>query len=85
MESVLMGGTHQYGDFNESLDPKDKKFVYDGCLEMARPLKQAKILWEKVGLRPGRSSIRVEEETFANGKNGIIVRNFNKICCCCCT
>lgn len=67
MESILIGGTHQYGDYNENLDPDDRKFVYDGCLEMSKSLRQASILWEKVGLRPGRSSIRVEEDIFISG------------------
>lgn len=68
MESILLGGTHQYGDYNENLNPIDRQFVYNGCLEMSKPLKQAQILWEKVGLRPGRSSIRVEEDIFVSGK-----------------
>lgn len=68
MESILLGGTHQYGDYNENIDTNDSKFVYDGCLEMSRSLHQAPVLWEKVGLRPGRSSIRVEEDIFESGK-----------------
>lgn len=61
-DSVVLGGTHQYNDYNQNLSNDDREFIFKGCENIAPFIKNAKVVKEWVGLRPGRSSIRLEEE-----------------------
>lgn len=78
VESVVLGGTHQENDFNTNVDVKDSKFIMDGCYEIIPGLKNAPILKEWVGLRPGRSSVRLEKEIWKkkNGGDIPIIHNY---------
>lgn len=39
MHDVVLGGTHQIDDYNINPDPKDRKFIFEGCHEMIPGLK----------------------------------------------
>ncbi|CAG7827846.1 unnamed protein product [Allacma fusca] len=61
-DSVTLGGTHQENDWNRNPYPEDTKFIKEGCEKLYPTLKQAKLVREWVGLRPGRESVRLELE-----------------------
>jgi len=62
-DSTVLGGTHQEGDWNRNVYPEDTAFIKEGCFRIVPSLKNATVLREWVGLRPGRPSIRLEMET----------------------
>lgn len=62
MDTVVLGGTHQENDFNTNVCPDDRKFIIDGCRQIVPPLEHATHLYDWVGLRPGRLSLRLEAE-----------------------
>lgn len=66
-ESVILGGTHQYNDYNRNVSNVDDQFIMNGCRKMVPAIGNAPILKQWVGLRPGRSSIRLEIEHLPNG------------------
>lgn len=61
---VILGGTHQENDYNTHVNADDTKFIYDGCMKLLPSIKRAQIIKEMAGLRPGRSSVRLEHDTF---------------------
>lgn len=63
----MLGGTHQEGDRNTDACKTDTEFIRVGCSRMSASLANAEFLHEWVGLRPGRSSVRLESETILNG------------------
>lgn len=69
-----MGGTHQSNDYNTNVDSDDTKFIYNGCIEMDATIKHAEIMKEAVGLRPGRTSARLERDSFTTSKQMLQIR-----------
>lgn len=68
MHTVILGGTHQENDYNTNVDADDKKFIYEGCSQLIPSIKNAKIVNEMVGLRPGRTEVRLEHDIFTTSK-----------------
>lgn len=64
MHTIILGGTHQLNDYNTTVDADDRKFIYEGCIKMNASIKRAEIISEMVGLRPGRSQVRLERDIF---------------------
>ncbi|XP_026749868.2 D-amino-acid oxidase [Galleria mellonella] len=58
----VLGGTHQEHDYNRQVDEKDKEMILNGCQAILPSLKNAQLVNHWVGLRPGRSEIRLEPE-----------------------
>lgn len=71
---MILGGTHQYHNNNLEVSEDDHQFIMDGCQQLIPGMKHAPLLKRWVGLRPGRSSIRLETELQANGRG--IVHNY---------
>lgn len=63
MHTIILGGTHQVNDYNTNVNADDRKFIYDGCIRMNASIKRAEIVKDMVGLRPGRSQVRLECNT----------------------
>lgn len=74
---MVLGGTHQLDDYSTALSEKDTKFIYDGCVQMNASIKNAKVVKESVGLRPGRSSVRLERDTFITSECASITQIVN--------
>ncbi|CAD7011729.1 unnamed protein product [Ceratitis capitata] len=72
-ESVVLGGTHQENDNNTQVCPNDKKFIINGCRKIVPGLEHAQHLFDWVGLRPGRDTLRLEAE---KGGNKIVIHNY---------
>ncbi|XP_055608509.1 D-aspartate oxidase-like [Uranotaenia lowii] len=76
-ETVVLGGTHQMNDFNRTRNLEDSKFILDGCERMMPSLKRATKIKEWVGLRPGRSSVRLELEHVKAGNQTVpVIHNY---------
>ncbi|XP_055379259.1 D-aspartate oxidase [Condylostylus longicornis] len=73
-ESVVIGGTHQMEDYNTIPDEGDKKFILNGCKQIVPALENASFLFDWVGLRPGRTEVRIEKVITDDGK--IIIHNY---------
>ncbi|XP_053612083.1 D-amino-acid oxidase [Plodia interpunctella] len=58
----VLGGTNQENDYNTQVDPKDSERIFKGCIDMIPSLKNAQVMSEWVGLRPGRHNVRLEAE-----------------------
>ncbi|KAL6265480.1 hypothetical protein P5V15_002276 [Pogonomyrmex californicus] len=78
IHSVVLGGTHQEGDFNCSVEEEDSKHIYDGCCRIMPSLKASEIMRTWVGLRPGRSRIHLECESLSSpvGKEFKVIHNY---------
>lgn len=67
---MVLGGTHQHGDWNTRPYEKDSRFITSGCQAMFPSLLAgAEKIKDWVGLRPGRPSVRLEREILTS-KNG---------------
>lgn len=61
-ESVVLGGTAEIGSTDESTDPATAEGILRRCTRLVPALAGARILGHRVGVRPGRSSVRVQPE-----------------------
>ncbi|XP_070555494.1 D-aspartate oxidase-like [Ptychodera flava] len=75
--NVVLGGTLQKGSWNTQPDAEDKKRIFEDCCSVYPSLKHAEVDYDWVGLRPGRSSVRLEKEiTQVSGREMKIVHNY---------
>lgn len=63
-----MGGTYQVNDYKRKVSAADRRFIYKVCSKLNPSLKRAEIFKDMVGLRPGRSQVRLELETFTTSE-----------------
>ena len=61
-DDCILGGTSQVGNENEEIDELTAKQIMTRSLELEPAVADIQVLEDKVGLRPGRSSIRLEKE-----------------------
>jgi len=72
---VVLGGTVGVGEWSEEVDPLVSKAIMERCSKFFPGLSTAKVVKEMVGLRPGRSSVRLEiDETLT--KHSIVIHNY---------
>lgn len=65
IDDVMLGGTKDVDKTSLIPDRDIAKKIWNGCLELAPSLKNAKVIGHFVGLRPGRNPVRIEREDFA--------------------
>lgn len=75
---VTLGGTRQYESYNLEVDKYDTLSIRERCESLLPSLAKAPVVREAVGLRPYRSSVRVESEliTDSNGKLLRVIHNY---------
>lgn len=73
---VVLGGTAQQGNWNLNVDPQDTENILRLCAALNPAVKEAQILNQAVGLRPGRDTVRLELETVADVANCAIIHNY---------
>lgn len=63
-EDVVLGGTADEGDWSREPRPSDAEAIIERCRELCRALRDRplEVLDHRVGLRPGRGSVRVERQ-----------------------
>ncbi len=71
---VLLGGTADLNDWNMAVDPDQTKVIIKNCARVFPALASARIVGERVGLRPFRPIIRMEIEQTQKGP--IVVHNY---------
>ena len=72
---VAIGGTVGIGEWSEEVDPSVSKQIMERCCKFLPGLSTAEVVKEMVGLRPARSSVRLEiDETLT--KLSTVVHNY---------
>jgi D-amino-acid oxidase len=66
-DDVVLGGTSEVGDDDLSVRPEATASILARCIALAPSLAGAPVVAQVVGLRPGRSSVRLEAERVAGG------------------
>lgn len=76
--NVTLGGTRQYESFNLQVDKYDTMSIRERCESLLPSLKSATISREAVGLRPYRSSVRVDTELQPDGRGEhlLVIHNY---------
>ncbi|MGW4843156.1 FAD-dependent oxidoreductase [Nocardia brasiliensis] len=65
-DRVVLGGVADSGDDRTEPDPEQTEQILERCAAVEPRLAQARVLGVEVGLRPGRSRIRVEGDPVGN-------------------
>jgi D-amino-acid oxidase len=76
--TVILGGTAEVGDDNTEPDPDTAKAIVERCVRLEPLLAGARIVGHRVGLRPTRSTVRLEREgrvihNYGHGGAGITI------------
>ena len=59
---MILGGVAQSNDWSLETRSEDSDYILEKCSKLIPELKKAEIIEEMVGLRPGRSEVRLEKE-----------------------
>lgn len=70
---VILGGTRQVGVWDTEPDESTTKRILESCADLEPKVASAEVLAVRVGLRPGRSSVRLEAEPV---DGGVLVHNY---------
>lgn len=73
IDDIIIGGTDQEGDENLEPDPETAAQILERAYVLEPSLRDAEILEHKVGLRPGRPSVRLEAEWIGDS---LVVHNY---------
>jgi len=65
-DDMLLGGTADVGDWQLTPRDEQREKILANCLKLMPELKDSKIITERVGLRPGRPTLRLGTEYVAN-------------------
>ncbi|XP_078485054.1 D-amino-acid oxidase-like [Ciona intestinalis] len=77
LTDVVLGGTHQYDDYNLEVDKEDSDQIWSKCCEFEPSLRYSKIKSQHVGLRPKRTAIRIElEQQKLSNRTVTILHNY---------
>lgn len=77
IHSVTIGGTRQVGDCRLEADQEDTQSILQRCIKLVPSLSKAKVLDTCVGLRPTRTSPRVEKDVLQlQGRTVPLVHNY---------
>jgi len=66
-DTVILGGTAEPGEWSRQPDPATAAAIIDRCADIEPRLRTARILGHRVGLRPTRPTIRLDEQPVHNG------------------
>ncbi|MGH3333954.1 MAG: FAD-dependent oxidoreductase [Nocardioidaceae bacterium] len=61
-EDIVVGGTNEEGEWSRTPDPETGARILERATELVPELARARVLRQKVGLRPARPQVRLEEE-----------------------
>ncbi len=61
-EDIVVGGTDEEGEWSRTPDPATGARIMERATELVPELARARVLRQKVGLRPARPQVRLEEE-----------------------
>lgn len=66
LNDIILGGVYEHNNDDLGVDQATADSIWSRCLELRPELAQAEILEHRTGLRPGRSSPRVERNSQGN-------------------
>lgn len=66
-DGCILGGTAEENDWRLEVDPQTAQTILDKCGRLEPALREADILEHAVGLRPGRTEVRLELEPVSDG------------------
>ena len=66
-EQILLGGTNDEGNWEQTPQPHIAERIVAGCAEIDPRLRNAEILEHRVGLRPCRPEVRLDSEPLDGG------------------
>ena len=72
-DCTVLGGTQDEGVWDLEVDPAISREILARCIALEPELKHAEVLSHAVGLRPGRSEVRLET---VRSPGGIIIHNY---------
>ncbi|HVY55083.1 MAG TPA: FAD-dependent oxidoreductase, partial [Thermodesulfobacteriota bacterium] len=64
----ILGGTAEENDWNLNVEPYTSEKIIEKCIAIEPALKNAEIIGHRVGLRPGRTEVRLELEEMPGGR-----------------
>jgi D-amino-acid oxidase len=70
-KDIVVGGSDEEGDWNRTPDPAQARAILERAGRLVPELARARVLRHKVGLRPARPSVRLEEETVPAGSGTV--------------
>ncbi|MEE9238976.1 MAG: FAD-dependent oxidoreductase [Thermodesulfobacteriota bacterium] len=73
-EDCILGGTAEENNWSLEIDPGTADEILEKCTELEPGLAEAEILEHKVGLRPGRTEVRLELEHMSDGQ--AVIHNY---------
>ncbi|MBC8163355.1 MAG: FAD-binding oxidoreductase [Roseiflexaceae bacterium] len=73
-QDIILGGVAEAGSEQLAPDPATAAAIIERCTALEPRLRGATVLEHRVGLRPGRPSVRLEREAYAPGK--ILIHNY---------
>jgi D-amino-acid oxidase len=66
-EDCILGGTAEEGDWNLNVDTDTSEKILEKCIAIDPSLADAEVIGHRVGLRPGRTEVRLELENLPGG------------------
>lgn len=70
-EDVVVGGTDEEGEWSRTPDPKVAAAILERAAVLVPEVARARLLRHKVGLRPARPQVRLEEEDVPTGTSRV--------------
>ena len=70
-EDVVVGGTDEEGEWSRTPDPKVATAILERAAVLVPEVARARVLRHKVGLRPARPQVRLEEEDVPTGTSRV--------------
>lgn len=67
--SVVLGGTSQVDNYSLYVNADDRRHILEGCAKFDPSIKDAEIIDDMVGLRPGRTEVRLERDLHLTSKS----------------
>jgi D-amino-acid oxidase len=74
-EDCILGGTLELNNWDTTIDLATSAAIIERCREIVPALRGASVIEDLVGLRPGRPTVRVEED-HSQGATARILHNY---------
>jgi D-amino-acid oxidase len=70
-KDIVVGGSDEEGDWSRTPDPEQARRILERAAVLVPELRRARVLRHKVGLRPARPQVRLEEEKVPAGSGAV--------------
>lgn len=73
-DGLLLGGIYQHGSWRQAVDAEQTRDIFERCAQIEPSVLDAPVRRAAVGIRPGRSCVRLEVEKRASGR--AVIHNY---------